>query len=974
MGNNTSVLSSPGLYPSPIQAFQGSRAFVGPSSNNTFSSVQTRPSFKRSVRSNSPPPPPGAAAPVVPGAPRIQDNDFQTSAPFPNFNATPGSVYQSAPPQVPTPPIVKGKPRIFAAMNAAAVDEPVYVEQSAANLPQLPPQPQPSPSQSYHQQYPERQSPGRSGSGNSNMFPSQPTAPAPFDSRMPYVSPATTPDVSVTSSYNNGQQPADVLRTPRVNNPRPLPQTPDKHVQSPPRVRKLSKVRQPSDVSTMLPNASSTSIMSASVESLHSNGHGHGPKVHTHNGHRTLAKSPPIPIRPGSSHNDLVRSASRSPSKHEQQPQPQLEQVPTHVDEETIRKAGIPLDDDPFAKVEGVRMLKPTSSPSKDGSIKRHRSKEAKANGEEGLLGKEDQQSELSLQSDVPLKKAKDSKDSSSVASGQTSEERRKERRERRAREKERKAKEQEAAAAAETEAAAQNTQTASSVNGEAMELDGEIEPVHGEELEALSKLEGQKFFLFKEFLSNPQLLSYLLSFMSFYDWCLLSAVSREIRIMLVQSTPLREEVLERFLKTDLADYMRGVSTPSHEYARVAKMYVHSLTVHPTVRDSSLEHTVRRLTASTRAYTRVVLRLRAQAEKEASVASANPQRSQSTTSPPPSAANAAKAVNGYSNGYGNGHGAPSRSTSRPSSRAPSPTMSNYSHSHSQFSHSNSGTIHQNSSQTSLAFRSPLFRLRRAPLLRVFVPSPEGDWLSDKSVLDCEAECKKAGVLHLMRMGDVIWDIAAGDEGNVGRLVYDGKYLIDLDYTYNPIGDLPKYIHTLAFPPSYFHRVIRTGPVTSNPVAHIDISPWGEEIAANLQLLQDRVKTETPQGAYHNVVRWVHRSSFVIRPPARVMQRGQSINGRSQPHTPRIPIPETENLFIDPGWYGTIVVETEGTNETLADLQARCGPRAFPPRPKPLNPVVAKAAEENRKVFRILREKSRPGEIWIKAVSVKERIL
>ena len=33
-------------------------------------------------------------------------------------------------------------------------------------------------------------------------------------------------------------------------------------------------------------------------------------------------------------------------------------------------------------------------------------------------------------------------------------------------------------------------------------------------------------------------------------------------------------------------------------------------------------------------------------------------------------------------------------------------------------------------------------------------------------------------------------------------------------------------------------------MTSNPVVHMDISLWGEEIAANLQLLQDRVKTET----------------------------------------------------------------------------------------------------------------------------------
>lgn len=112
----------------------------------------------------------------------------------------------------------------------------------------------------------------------------------------------------------------------------------------------------------------------------------------------------------------------------------------------------------------------------------------------------------------------------------------------------------------------------------------------------------------------------------------------------------------------------------------------------------------------------------------------------------------------------------------------------------------------------------------------------------------------------------------------------------------------------------------------------------------------------PQGAYHNVVRWVHRSSFVIRPPARVMQRGPSVNGRGQPHTPRIAIPDTDNLFIDPGWYGTIVVETEGTNEALADLQERCGPRAFPPRPRPLNPAQQKAQQEVKKVFRILREK------------------
>lgn len=56
--------------------------------------------------------------------------------------------------------------------------------------------------------------------------------------------------------------------------------------------------------------------------------------------------------------------------------------------------------------------------------------------------------------------------------------------------------------------------------------------------------------FPLARFVSNPQLLGNLLSYFSFYDWCILSSVTREVRIILVQSKELREEVLERYLKT----------------------------------------------------------------------------------------------------------------------------------------------------------------------------------------------------------------------------------------------------------------------------------------------------------------------------------------------------------------------------------------------------------------------------------------
>lgn len=86
-----------------------------------------------------------------------------------------------------------------------------------------------------------------------------------------------------------------------------------------------------------------------------------------------------------------------------------------------------------------------------------------------------------------------------------------------------------------------------------------------------------------------------------------------------------------------------------------------------------------------------------------------------------------------------------------------------------------------------------------------------------------------------------------------------------------------------------------------------------------------------------------------------------------------------------------MVETEGTNESLADLQDRCGQGVFPLRVRGAYPPVTQAQLENRKVYRILRERryvcacsfslvvlmyiiSRPGEIWIKCVNVKERLL
>ena len=95
---------------------------------------------------------------------------------------------------------------------------------------------------------------------------------------------------------------------------------------------------------------------------------------------------------------------------------------------------------------------------------------------------------------------------------------------------------------------------------------------------------------------------------------------------------------------------------------------------------------------------------------------------------------------------------------------------------------------------------------------------------------------------------------------------------------------------------------------------------------------------------------------MIRPgPARFTTTQQG--GKPQFLVSRIPIPDTDNnLFVDSGWHGTVVVETEGTNEALADLQERCGPGVFPPRSSRGVPQMSRIQIENKKVFRVLREK------------------
>jgi hypothetical protein len=286
--------------------------------------------------------------------------------------------------------------------------------------------------------------------------------------------------------------------------------------------------------------------------------------------------------------------------------------------------------------------------------------------------------------------------------------------------------------------------------------------------------------------LLHPQLLRSLLQYLSFYDWCILQGVNKSLRSQLNHAKELKEEVLERYLFTigyarwiweedeplvvslrvrpswlspeiiltsvlqDLGEYMRGVSLPTHEYARISDSYLQAR-ASTVPKEEKIMHAdqARAMSFATRAYSRIVVRLRAQAE-------------------------AVMAHGGAVSKLPSGPATESRTHTRrlisiSSSRAPSIS-----------SHEHQSSRPPNGQGSRMVFVSPIYQPKRAPLLRVFVPSQE-DWLSDASVVECESELKRAGILHMLRPGDAVWDIAVGDEGNAGRMVWDGNFLLVSDF-------------------------------------------------------------------------------------------------------------------------------------------------------------------------------------------------
>ncbi|SCV67887.1 BQ2448_5498 [Microbotryum intermedium] len=227
----------------------------------------------------------------------------------------------------------------------------------------------------------------------------------------------------------------------------------------------------------------------------------------------------------------------------------------------------------------------------------------------------------------------------------------------------------------------------------------------------------------------------------------------------------------------------------------------------------------------------------------------------------------------------------------------------------------------------------VFRSGRAPTLRTWVPlSGATSWMADNEVVECEREIWRSGVWGEMRRGDVVVNTAIAPFGNLGKLIFDGKFLRDFEYRFDVVGHLPNWLGMLSFSPQYYHNIVAAS--TSSPVFYLWLQTFASQAHESLVLREDKVHVTSPQGGYM-VKRFMYRGAIQIR-------ANDAILDISAP-TPQV---------VHPDWAGTIMIEIEGTTEHRRVAMEKIAS----PHPTP---------------WRILRDKSRPGKLWIRPVSDQE---
>ncbi|GAA6031849.1 hypothetical protein JCM8097_002019 [Rhodosporidiobolus ruineniae] len=243
---------------------------------------------------------------------------------------------------------------------------------------------------------------------------------------------------------------------------------------------------------------------------------------------------------------------------------------------------------------------------------------------------------------------------------------------------------------------------------------------------------------------------------------------------------------------------------------------------------------------------------------------------------------------------------------------------------------------------------PVHKTGRAASLRVWVPTAAASaqyggigggadgWMTDQEVVEAEREVwRSTGCWAQLRKGDVVTNVAIPAFGNVGKLMFDGRYLRDLAFEYDVVGHLPPWLNMLALSPSYYHNIVVSS--SSNPVFYLSLAPFVASVRETIQLCNDRVNLSSPQGQHFVVKKFVYRAGIKIK-PGQLIGTSAGVGGSG---------PGGIDVVHD-DWSGALVLETDGTTEHATMLIARVA--SIEPTP-----------------WRILRDKCRPGKLWLRPV-------
>ncbi|WAQ91972.1 hypothetical protein PtA15_15A365 [Puccinia triticina] len=270
------------------------------------------------------------------------------------------------------------------------------------------------------------------------------------------------------------------------------------------------------------------------------------------------------------------------------------------------------------------------------------------------------------------------------------------------------------------------------------------------------------------------------------------------------------------------------------------------------------------------------------------------------------------------------------------------------------------------------FHSEIFSPGRVVVFRLWMPSVKKS-MSKADLLKCEVEMLRSGLNPFVRKGDIFWNAALGSSDNVGRLIYDGQHLQELQDLWDPVGHLPDWLNMFLFPPSFYHHTIKSSNL--NPIFYLDLTDFKEQLISSLSLVESHESLETSQDpSQQGMLNYLGLVEIRAGMKTGVIEGIECFRDTSDSYMLQ--------EFIHPDWVGKLMIEIQVSSiERLQQLFSKFDKAKLEDL---LNMGVDQSCSSNQtrdralshlksaqlSPWRIIRQKSSPGMVWIRRDSEK----